>query len=72
MVKEIEDLYSCLGRLEEAYQTEFSDLQQCLAINEARLNVETAVSKLETLLIKLKQNAPSTGDTLKIDNQDTL
>ncbi len=54
MVKEIEDLYSCLGRLEEAYQTEFSDLQQCLAINEARLKVETAVSKLEKMLTEIK------------------
>ncbi len=64
MVKEIEDLYSCLGRLEEAYQTEFSNLQQCLAINEARLKVKTAVSNLETLLIKLKQTAPSTGESV--------
>jgi hypothetical protein len=53
MMKEIDDFYSCLGRLEEAYQTEYSTPQQCLAINEARMGVETAVFKIEKLLIQL-------------------
>ncbi|MDT8900302.1 hypothetical protein [Anaeroselena agilis] len=53
MIKEIDDFYSCLGKLEEAYQTESSNSQNSLAINEARLKLESAISKVEILLTEL-------------------
>lgn len=65
MIKEIEDFYRCLGRLEEAYQAECSSPQNYLAINEARVGVESAICKIETLLEQL----PERGHRLDKNNE---
>lgn len=53
MMKAIDDLYDCLGRLEEAYRPESSNSQSGLAVNEARLKLEAAISRIEILLAQL-------------------
>ncbi len=50
MTKEIEELYGCLARLEEAYKTEAANSQSAIAVDEARLKLELAVSRIEELL----------------------
>lgn len=49
-MKEIEVLYDCLGKLEEAYQAECVNYQESLAINQARMRLGSAIAKIEALL----------------------
>ena len=53
MRKEIDDLYCYLEKLEEVYRTENSNCQEYLALNQARMKVEVAISNIEVLLTKL-------------------
>lgn len=53
MIKELDDLYYYLGSLEEIYGVDISNPQECLAIYEARLKLEAAISNVAVLLTQL-------------------
>lgn len=53
MVKEIDELYCYLGKLEEAYNVDISNPQECLAISEVRMKLEAAISNVASLLTQL-------------------
>lgn len=52
MWKEIDDLYCYLEKLEEAYRIENSNYQDSLALTEARIKADVAISNIEILLTK--------------------
>lgn len=60
MIKELDDLYYYLGSLEETYGIDISNPQECLAIYEARLKLEAAISDVAVLITQwmLQQEGP--------------
>ena len=53
MIKEIDDLYCYLGKLEEAYYVNNSNPQECLAISEVQMKLGVAISNVALLLTQL-------------------
>ncbi|GMB02062.1 hypothetical protein [Pelosinus sp. IPA-1] len=53
MIKEIDELYCYLGKLEEAYYVDISNPQECLIMPEVRMKLEVAISNVALLLTQL-------------------
>lgn len=53
MIKEIDELYYHLRRLEDVYHVDISNSQEFLAIHEAQMKLEVAISNVEVLITQL-------------------
>ncbi|MBP2627598.1 MAG: hypothetical protein H6Q68_2309 [Firmicutes bacterium] len=53
MIKEMDDLYYYLEKLEEAYDVKISNSQEYLGIHENLMKLKAAISNVEVLVTQL-------------------